>query len=80
MERGALEATVHGVAKSQTGLSDFTHSLLGTYYFRVIFLSEFVHYLTVFIIPSSAFRFQLCDAQYRYDTKFVVFWFCFGSG
>ena len=80
MERGALEATVHGVAKSRTGLSDFTHSLLGTYYFRVIFLSEFVHYLTVFIIPSSAFRFQLCDAQYRYDTKFVVFWFCFGSG
>ena len=24
MDRGALQATVHGVAKSQTGLSDFT--------------------------------------------------------
>ena len=28
MDGGALWATVHGVAKSQTRLSDFTHSLL----------------------------------------------------
>ena len=27
MDRGAWLATVHGVAKSQTRLSDFTHSL-----------------------------------------------------
>ena len=27
MEGGAQQATVHGVTKSQTGLSDFTHSL-----------------------------------------------------
>ena len=27
MDRGAWGATVHGVAKSQTRLSDFTHSL-----------------------------------------------------
>ena len=27
MDRGALQATVHGVSKSQTRLSDFTHSL-----------------------------------------------------
>ena len=27
MDRGAWQATVHGVAKSQTRLSDFTHSL-----------------------------------------------------
>ena len=28
MDRGAWGATVHGVSKSQTQLSDFTHSLL----------------------------------------------------
>ena len=27
MDRGAWETTVHGVAKSRTRLSDFTHSL-----------------------------------------------------
>ena len=30
MEGGSWWATVHGVAKSQTGLSDFTHSALVT--------------------------------------------------
>ena len=28
-DRGTWKATVHGVAKSQTRLSDFTHSLIG---------------------------------------------------
>lgn len=55
----------------------FKTFLLGTYYFRIIFLGEFVLYLTVFIIPSSAFRFQLCDAQYCYDSQNLLF---FGSG
>ena len=27
MDREALHAVIHGVAKSRTGLSDFTHSL-----------------------------------------------------
>ena len=31
MDGGAWWATVHGVAKSQTGLSDFTHSLTHTF-------------------------------------------------
>ena len=31
MDRGTWQATVHGVAKSQTGLSDFTFTLLSAY-------------------------------------------------
>ena len=31
MDRGAWWATVHGVAKSQTRLSDFTHTLTGLF-------------------------------------------------
>ena len=34
MDRGACWATVHGVAKSQTGLSNFTHFVIG----QVVFL------------------------------------------
>ena len=30
MDRGAWEATVHGVAKSRTRLSDFTHSVFNS--------------------------------------------------
>jgi len=34
MGRGAWRATVHGVAKSRTQLSDFTFTFHFTYYYR----------------------------------------------
>ena len=36
MDRGAWQATVHGVAKSRTRLSDFTFTLI--YYFTVYYM------------------------------------------
>ena len=41
MDGGAWWATVQGVAKSRTGLSDFTHSLHSIIYFCCFFLFQF---------------------------------------
>ena len=43
MEGGAWWATVHGVAKSRTRLSDFTHSLTHKYIKKEIYYEELAH-------------------------------------
>ena len=46
MEGGAWWATVHGIAKSQTGLSDFTYTLEGGIWrFHTMVL---IHFIEIF--------------------------------
>ena len=51
MDRGAWEATVHGIAKSQTQLSNFTHTLTHSLSFLLSFLL-----LTTVITPGSKLK------------------------
>ena len=46
---------------------------LGAYNFRIIFLGEFIHYLTIFMIPNNAFHLQLFDAHYWYSSQVLFF-------
>ena len=48
MDRGAWRATVHGAAKSQTQLSDFTHSLT-----HLLLLHHFSH-VRLCVTPETA--------------------------
>ena len=49
MERGAWRATVHGVAKSWTRLSDFTHNIsLYPYYLNVKLRTEY--FISIFLL------------------------------
>ena len=50
MDRGAWWATVHGVAKNRTRLSDFTHSLAHlTFQSTLMFLSCFFIWMYIFM-------------------------------
>ena len=51
MDGGAWQATVHGVTRSQTLLSDFTHSLILT-----LFPTSFIQHL----LTSSIMQIQAC--------------------
>ena len=51
MDRGAWWATVYGVAKSRTRLSDFTHSLDSILKSRDITLPTKVHLVKAMIFP-----------------------------
>ena len=50
MEGGAWWATVHGVAKSRTRLSDFTHSLIIFHIFFCYGLSQIIEYSSLAIL------------------------------
>ena len=65
MDRGALQATGHGVAKSQTQLSNFTSSLLQT--IIVIYLNQL--YPTFLFTFKKYMRKNLCEA---YMSKLVL--------
>ena len=52
MDGGAWWATVHGVAKSQTGLSDFT--------FTFTFVLIYFIYSDVYLMPFYNLKFPFC--------------------
>ena len=75
MDGGAWWATVHGVAKSRTGLSDFTHSLHSIIYFSCFFLFQFQVLSIYFFLGKLGIQFSYITSSP--NPQILPSWHCF---
>ena len=74
MDGGAWQATVHGVSKSRTRLSDFTYLL--TY---LVYIQTFKHYSLKYLGPFNLY-YCAWESQYSYKIKKIIKWYILHAG
>ena len=80
MDRGAWQATVHGVAKSQIRLSDYAHSSLLTIFIGCGLFSSLVHGNYLFSLDRSPLlvTFAICiHVSICVEMSSLYLWFTF---
>ena len=76
MDGGASQATVHGVAKSRTLLSDFTFTSLYSIWKAFPFFDFFLYFFHLLIQTRQTHGFLLNSIDY--DPFFIIFGFTYG--
>ena len=67
MDRGARQATVHGVAKSQTRLSDFSHTQ--EYVYNLVYVLAGKKYKGIYILLKKQATSSKKGIKTRYELK-----------
>ena len=75
MDGGAWWATVHGVAKSRTRLSDFTFTFFFTYeHSKVLYKSALRHLSLLFTFLCNKLNYSLSDSQVCFEILITGLW------
>ena len=69
MDRGAWWATVHGVAKSRTRLSDFTHTHIYDTY--ILDMCVYTHTDAYTYTSTQVFLFQTLKARGKFNVRLI---------